>query len=488
MRWLTLIKSVPGATAVPGMLDFPVTGVSCDSRRVGPGFVFVAVKGIRSDGGAYIAEAVSRGARAVIAGPGARPVPGLENFVRVRDARAVLPRLAAEFYGRPAGAIKMTGVTGTNGKTTVTYLIEAILRAQGCVPGVIGTVNYRFKGTVIPAVNTTPGPVELQEILARMRAGGVDNCVMEVSSHALDQGRACGISFSSAVFTNLTRDHLDYHKTFGAYFAAKKKLFTGLKRPAFAVINRDDPFGRRLAGSCPVRVISYSVKGDADITCSEIDTELSGTSLVVRGPTGSFRLTTRLIGIHNIYNLLAAAGWALGEGIAPEVIARAVSRFRPVPGRMERVEYGHGVNVFVDYAHTDDALKNVITALRRLTDSRIFVVFGCGGERDKGKRPRMGRVVSELADYAVVTSDNPRSEDPMEIIRDITRGMKGSRYRVIPDRRAAIAGALAGARAAGAGSVVLIAGKGHEDYQVLKDTTIHFDDREAVRACSRLKK
>jgi UDP-N-acetylmuramoyl-L-alanyl-D-glutamate--2,6-diaminopimelate ligase len=491
MRWRTLIKSIAGSAASTGR-DFLVKGVSSDSRRVGRDYVFVAVKGSRLDGQKYIAEAVSRGARAVIAGPMTVPAhplgPGVEHLVRVRDARAILPQLAARFYGRPADKIKIVGVTGTNGKTTVTYLIEAIVQAQGGVPGVIGTVNYRFKRTVIPALNTTPGPVDLQALLAKMRKAGVDYCAMEVSSHALDQGRTEGIRFSSAIFTNLTRDHLDYHRSFGRYFAAKAKLFTGLARPAFCVINRDDPYGRRLARMCPVKAYTYSVKGGADFTCAEIDTDLSGTSLVVRGPGVSFRLKTRLIGIHNIYNLLAAAGWALAEGFAPEVIIRAIRDFRPVPGRMERVECGRDLSVFVDYAHTDDALRNVITAIRRLTDRRIFVVFGCGGERDKGKRPKMGRVVSELADMAIVTSDNPRSEDPMAIIRDITGGMKGARYRVIPDRQAAIAKALSRARAAGAGSVVLIAGKGHEDYQVLGDKTIHFDDREAVKKCFRSKR
>ena len=491
MRWRTLIKPAGGRRVKSGK-DFTVRGITSDSRRVGKDYVFVAVKGSRSDGGLYIAEAVRRGARAVVTGPiashGSGAISGAENVLLVRDTRAALPALAAEFYGHPADKLEMVGVTGTNGKTTVTYLIESIIRRAGFVPGVIGTVNYRFKGRVLPAPNTTPGPVELQSLLARMRRAGVEYCVMELSSHALDQERAGGINFSSAVFTNLTRDHLDYHRTQGNYFAAKAKLFRGLARSSFAIINRDDPAGRRLMALCPARVYSYSVKGAGDITCGEIDMDISGTSFFVRGFGAGFRLTTRLTGIHNIYNLLAATGWALAQGISEKAIAGAIRDFSPVPGRMERVECGPGLSAFVDYAHTDDALKNVITAIRRLTEGKIIVVFGCGGERDKGKRPRMGRVVSELADYAVVTNDNPRSEDPQAIIRDITGGMKGNTYCVVPDRLEAIAKAAGKARACGPGSVLLVAGKGHENYQLLGNQTIHFDDREAVKKCLRLRK
>ncbi len=391
-----------------------------------------------------------------------------------------MAKLTTEFYGDPSSKIKVIGITGTNGKTTITYLIEALLKKANFQPAVIGTINYRFKNKTISSKNTTPSSVELQSLLARMSKEGVDYAIMEVSSHALDQDRAEGIKFHSSIFTNLTQDHLDYHKTLENYFKAKVKLFKNLAPNSVAVINNDDKYGRRIKNLTKARIITYGIKNKADIIASDIKFDCRKTEFLLSTPKLKINLETSLIGRHNIYNILAAIAWADKEGIDIVTIKSVIKEFSTVPGRLERITAGARFSVFVDYAHTEDALKNIITSLRNLSRRRLIVVFGCGGERDKTKRPKMGRIVSELSDYAVITNDNPRSEDPLEIIKDIKRGIRKNNYCVIPQRMDAIRKSLALARP---GDIVLIAGKGHENYQILKDRVIHFDDREAVKEC-----
>jgi UDP-N-acetylmuramoyl-L-alanyl-D-glutamate--2,6-diaminopimelate ligase len=472
------------------LVDFPVKGISCDSRKTSPDFVFVAVKGAKDDGSKFIAEAIKNGARAIVLKSQSHLPPqqpgkvarSEENvvFMEVEDDRKALAQLASTFYGNPSEKLRTVGVTGTNGKTTITYLIEAILRNCGQVPGVIGTVNYRFQDKVFPSLNTTPGPLELQSMLADMLSSGVTYSVMEVSSHALDQGRIALINFSAAIFTNLTQDHLDYHKNLEEYFSAKSKLFCGLSDSAFSIINSDDPYGLKLKKLSRGVVITYGIDNDCEVKAADLRMDLSSSVFLLQSKSWKGQIKTGLIGRHNVYNILAAFAWALAEGFDPDKVKAALEGFSYVPGRLERFSSRNGFSVFVDYAHTEDALKNVLNALKAIKHNRIIVVFGCGGERDKTKRPKMGFVVSEMADYAIITNDNPRSEDPAQIIEDIKAGINKNNFCVIPERMEAIRRSLSLAKS---GDIVLVAGKGHEDYQVLKDKTLHFDDREVVRQC-----
>ncbi len=440
-------------------LDFEVKGISCNSKEVSDDFIFVAISGNRQDGRKFIGEAINKGARAVIIEPSSYyqviKSPRDIQIIEVRDARKALARLAAEFYGNPSKKIKIIGVTGTNGKTTVTYLIEAILKEALFNPAVIGTINYRLKDKIIPAKNTTPGSIELQSMLHKMLEEGAHYAVMEVSSHALSQDRVECVNFSSAVFTNLTQDHLDYHKTLEDYFQAKAKLFQNITRDSAAVINEDDAYGRRLKRLTGAEIITYGIENRADVMAKDIKADALRTEFRLVSPKEEARIVSPLIGRHNVYNILAAAGVALGEGLDFKVIKSALEKFSSVPGRLENIDFSGGFKVFVDYAHTDDALKNVIGALRQVSKKKIIVVFGCGGERDKAKRPKMGYVVSELADYAVIANDNPRSENPQDIINDIVGGIKKSNYCIIPDRLEAIRKSLSLAQT---GDIVLIAG------------------------------
>ncbi|HTZ11536.1 MAG TPA: UDP-N-acetylmuramoyl-L-alanyl-D-glutamate--2,6-diaminopimelate ligase [Candidatus Margulisiibacteriota bacterium] len=463
--------------------DFQVKGISCNSKEVKKDFIFVAIKGNRQDGASFIDEAIRNGARAVVLQgryPGESNLKSKADFIKVEDTRLALASLATEFYANPSQKIKVIGVTGTNGKTTITYLLEALLKKAKSSPGVIGTVNYRFKDKVFSSRNTTPGPLALQALLAKMRKAKVDYVAMEVSSHALSQRRCDGVNFHSAIFTNLTQDHLDYHKTLGNYFQSKARLFRGLSSSAFAVLNNDDKYARRLKRLTKAKVITYGIDASADVRAVKINLGSFRTEFKVVTRRGEFELCTTLIGRHNIYNILAAVTWALQEGIPLPAIRLAIENFSLVPGRLERVPCGWPFSVFVDYAHTEDALKNMLTALRELSPKNIIVVFGCGGERDKGKRPKMGKVVTELSDYAIITSDNPRSEEPSAIIEDIKKGIDRNNFCVIADRREAIAKSIS---LAGEGDVVVIAGKGHETYQIFKNKTLYFDDREVAREC-----
>jgi len=483
-----LINSIGSYTSSSPFEDFPVRGVSCNSGEVQDGFIFVAIRGTHEDGHKFIDEAIRKGAKAVVVqgsgfpstslGTGRVQGSGKISFIIVEDTRQALAKLAAEFSGRPSRKIKVIGVTGTNGKTTVTYLIEAILQEAGFSPGVIGTVNYRFKDKIIPSKNTTPGPVEIQSLLADMARDGLEYALMEVSSHALDQERIGEIAFHSAIFTNLTQDHLDYHHNLENYFQAKTKLFKNLLPESFAIVNNDDAYADRLKGLTRAKVITYGIERNCDISAENIRSDIAHSEFSVLGRK-DLAMTSHLIGRHNIYNMLASIAWALSEGIKPEIIKSAIQKFSLVPGRMEQITCP-GFYIFVDYAHTEDALNNALRTLRPFSQGRLIVVFGCGGERDKTKRPKMGYTVTELADYAVITNDNPRSEDPQEIINDIKKGIQKENFCVIPERLQAIKESLAMAHS---GDIVLIAGKGHEDYQILNNRREHFDDREAVREC-----
>ncbi|MCM8789840.1 MAG: UDP-N-acetylmuramoyl-L-alanyl-D-glutamate--2,6-diaminopimelate ligase, partial [Candidatus Omnitrophica bacterium] len=469
--------------------DFQVKGISCNSKEVREGFVFIAIRGTKADGSEFIEEAIKRGAEAIVlqsAGHGAigigqrLPASTKIPIIQVKDARRALAKLAQKFYGNPSSKIKVVGITGTNGKTTISYLIEAIIKEAGYAPSVIGTINYRFKDKIIPSKNTTPAPIELQSLLAQMLKTGIDYSIIEVSSHALHQDRTEGMNFHSAIFTNLTQDHLDYHKTIDNYYKSKEKLFRNLKKNSFAVINNDDKYGLKLKSRTKAEVVTYGIVRSSSVMAKDLRFGCRSTSFKLLTPKGKIEILCPLIGLHNVYNVLASCAWAQREDIRFEAIKSAIEKFAPVPGRLERIDFDGKFKVFVDYAHTEDALKNIIASLRRLCRNRLIVVFGCGGDRDKTKRPKMGRVVSELADYAIVTSDNPRSEEPWQIINEIRKGIRKDNYCLIPQRFEAIKRALSIARE---GDIVLVAGKGHEDYQVLRDRIIHFDDRQVIREC-----
>ena len=470
------------------ILNLEIKGVTCNSKEVKPGYAFVAIKGSCQDGNRFIKEAVARGAGIIIVEkkiPKIKIIFAKTKLVAVDDCRKFLAQAALKFYGSPADKIKVIGITGTNGKTTVSYLIEAIAKECGHPCGVIGTINYRFKGKVIAAKNTTPGPEQLQKLLAQMYARGVKYCAMEVSSHALDQDRVAGINFSQAVFTNLTQDHLDYHKNFENYFSAKAKLFSGLPEKSCAIINADDQYACRIKQLTKARIITYGVEKEAMVIAKNINFGMQSTEFSLATPKINLKVKTHLVGRHNIYNILAAVCWGLSENLPTAKIKSAIEKFKNVPGRLEKINCKKGFNIFVDYAHTPDALFNVIRSLRQLVEGKIMVIFGCGGERDKLKRPQMGKIVNDLADYAIITSDNPRSENPDQIIKDIQKGMEKNNYLIIPQRLAAIRKGLS---LANKGDCLLIAGKGHEDYQILKNKIIHFSDRKAAEDCLKLMK
>ena len=470
-----------------GGLDRPVTAVTDDSRAVAAGSLFVAVKGERVDGHEFVGQAVQAGAAAVVA-QGAVETGSLP-LVRVADSRKALGLLGSRFYGDPSAQLAMIGVTGTNGKTTTTYLCKALLEGIGRRVGLIGTVAYQIGSETIPASHTTPGALELQGLLARMIQSGMNSVVMEVSSHALAMDRTAGCEYDAAVFTNLTQDHLDYHGTMEEYFQAKLRLFTGLgggkKTGQRAIVNMDDPRGAEIRAACRVPVWGYAVMSKADLKAEQVRLSMNGTTFAAATPAGTFTVESRLVGEHNVYNLLGAIGVALHAGATCDQVREAVSRVSNVPGRFERVSAGQDFTVVVDYAHTEDALVRLLAAAQALKTDRIITVFGCGGDRDRGKRPKMGRAAVEHSDIVVLTSDNPRTEDPMVILREVEVGVRDAlqgrshvEYHLVPDRREAIGTAV---RLARTGDIVLIAGKGHEDYQIIGTKKFHFDDRKVAR-------
>lgn len=477
--------------AVSSSGDPEVSGITCDSTRVKPGFIFFAVRGQTRDGNQYVQDAIDRGAVAVISDRPANFGRDAIVYIRVRDVALNLAEIACAFYGHPSRKLKMIGITGTNGKTAIAFMVRNILAVAGLKPGLIGTVVYEIGDRVIPAVRTTPEAPVLQALMAKMVAAGCKSAVMEVSSHALVQKRSWGIDFDVTVFTNLTHDHLDYHGTVQNYFQAKSILFKKMSRkrkPAFAVINLDDTWGQELfrMKNIDAEKISYGITDPkAMVHAERVELGPHGSVVGISSPWGKVELNLKLLGRFNVSNALATFAACAALGVDTAIIARVLSDVVVVPGRLEEVPTGRDFQVFVDYAHTADALQNVLTTLREICAHRLLVVFGCGGNRDKKKRPLMGEVVVRLADYAIITSDNPRGEEPVEIIDQIKAGFgTSSRYETIEDRRKAISRILAVAEK---GDIILIAGKGHENYQEFANTILPFDDRKVVRELLEIK-
>lgn len=475
------------AARTAGNLSAVVDGIAHDSRTVRPGNVFVCLVGEKFDGHAYLRDAVARGATAlVVQEDHSASVPDGMPTLFVANTRRALPALASALYGDPSQSLTLIGVTGTNGKTTTTFLIASILRAAGKRAGTIGTLGAELMGEALPSERTTPEADHLQALLAEMRARGAEAVAMEVSSHALAQFRTDGCEYDAAAFTNLTQDHLDFHGTMDAYFEAKMRLFTDYPahstKPFVASVNLDDAHGREIVERTQGRVLTYATQTPADIMAHHIVLEPNRAAFRVTNGDGSidFPVMLNLGGAFQVSNALAAIGVGLGLGIAPETIAEGLASLAAVPGRFEAVPTGRGFHVVVDYAHTPDGLENLLVSARRLNPARVLVVFGCGGNRDRTKRPIMGRLAGSLADVAVVTSDNPRDENSLAIITEIQEGLREATAQVVvePDRRAAIAMALGMARD---GDLVLIAGKGHEDYQEIAGVKYPFDDREVAR-------
>lgn len=510
MRLSELIKNLPDKRVI-GNADIPIAGIAYDSRRVDKGFIFVAISGQHLDGRSFISDAIGRGASVIVAGEAAADT-GVTQVV-VPDVRDAMARLSAAFYREPSRDMTLMGVTGTNGKTTITYLIESILSAAGCNAGVIGTVNYRYAGKTFSAPHTTPEAPDLNMILREMVDNGVTHCAMEVSSHALAQKRVDGCRFTGAVFTNLTQDHLDYHGTMERYFESKSRLFTDFIAGAgggFSVVNIDDPWGKKLL-NCKLQIanckfIRYSLKQDADIWPVKASFSERGIDAILNTPIGRINISSFLLGDYNLQNIMAAVGAGIGLGLDRDVIENGVTSLKKVDGRLERILSKGGFQAVVDYAHTGDALERVLNTLKPLAKGRLITVFGCGGDRDRGKRPVMGEISTRISDFTIITSDNPRSEDPLEIIKEIERGINtGDRgqglgvrkildaefqelqtpnselrtaYAVIPDRHNAIRAAI---NMAAPKDIILVAGKGHEDYQIVGSRRIPFDDTREIK-------
>ncbi|MBT0663805.1 UDP-N-acetylmuramoyl-L-alanyl-D-glutamate--2,6-diaminopimelate ligase [Geobacter pelophilus] len=505
MKLSDLIKAVSPSLA-KGVSDQEIQGLYYDSRIVQPGGLFFALKGTVADGHRFIGLAIERGAAAVVV-EDRSSVPTGFPFIQVENSRLAMALMASAFYRFPTRDVPLVGITGTNGKTTTSYLIEGIMAANGVKAAVLGTVSYRLGEMVLPASHTTPESTELQSIMRTMIDGGATGVVMEVSSHSLDQRRVDGCQFDVGVFTNLTRDHLDFHGSMESYLSAKLRLFKELLQPTSvkptrrAVVNLDDEYGAAVARESVCPVITYSISTTGDVHAVEIKSSLEGISGKLVTPAGTIAFSSGLVGQFNLYNILSAVatGYALGFPLA--TISAGIANHKKVPGRLERVENDLGIGVFVDYAHTGDALENVLQTLSELKTNRILTVFGCGGDRDKGKRPIMGEIAGRLSDLAVITSDNPRTEKPEEIIAQVRagaaalgireydratlgEGLRDKGFIVVPDRRDAIGLTISLAEP---GDIVLLAGKGHEDYQIIGTTKHHFDDREEAAAALSLR-
>ena len=477
MKLMELLSALPRAEAPPAGTDAEILRVSQDSRRIAPGDLFVAIRGFKDDGFAHVEEAIRRGAAAVVSErepPAGVAVP----WVHVSRARIALARLAARLAGEPCEKLVTAGVTGTNGKTTTALLLQALLARRFGSAGFVGTIGYGWGSKRLSADRTTPDAALLQELLGRMVREGIPAASLEVSSHALALDRVEGCRFDVAVFTNLTRDHLDFHGDMDAYFAAKKRLFDLRKPGAPGVVNVSDPYGQRLAAEAPPPIVTYrSGEGSADFRAEAIACDLSGTSFDLVAPRGRLPIRSSLLGRFNVDNLVAAAAAGASLGMELADIGGALASVRRVPGRLEPIEAGQPYTILVDYAHTEDALRRLLLAVRELTDRKIILVFGCGGDRDRGKREPMGRIAGTLADFPIATSDNPRSEDPEAILDEVEAGLKASgatKYLRIADRREALRAAIG---LANPGTVVVIAGKGHETVQVIGDREEPFDDR-----------
>lgn len=478
-----------------------IKGIAYHSKRVEEGFLFVAIRGLEFDGHQFIEEAVERGAKAVLLEEG-REAPD-RTTIFVPNSRQALAKVASNFYRDPSSKVKLVGITGTNGKTTTAYLLESIFKKTGYSVGVIGTINYRYGQKVISASNTTPESLDLQRILREMVSGGVSHVIMEVSSHGLDLDRVWGCQFDHAIFTNFTSDHLDYHKTLEHYFESKRKLFADFLKQSgkprrFAVTNSDDPRGEEVVKGIDLPVIRYGMGPSCDVTADQMVCTFDGLSCRLKTPRGECSVRSTLMGQHNLYNILAAASTAIAMDIPLETIKDGIEALEGVSGRFEKVENRKGIHVIVDYAHTHDALERVLLGIRNIQgDGKIITVFGCGGDRDRTKRPLMGAVAGTYSDLAILTSDNPRTEDPLAIMDEVEKGLRSlpleewhrhdvwawrtkRGYLRIPDRKEAIRTAI---RLAQPLDTVLIAGKGHENYQIIGRQTFPFDDRvEAQKA------
>lgn len=504
MKLDTLLSGLDVKTIL-GSTERSVIGIACDSRQVKPGDLFVAVSGFQSDGHDYLKQAAEKGAVALVI-DAAHELSDEEQHdfkekykdiavVAVENSRRSLALISDTFYGGPSRRLKLVGVTGTNGKTTTTYLLKSVLEAFGERVGLLGTINYQICGEILPAPNTTPDSLELTRFLARMVEKRASYAVMEVSSHALALNRVDGCRFEATIFTNLTQDHLDFHKSMEDYFQSKLSLFTRLDERAKAIVNADDPYSAQILRYSGAPVMTYGLSRDADVSAVDVTMDATGLSFTALTPKGGVKITSPLTGRHNLYNVLAALAFAISQGIPADTAARGLATMKQVPGRFERIEHTGNFTVIVDYAHTSDALERALEAARMIVPpgAKLFVLFGCGGDRDTGKRPLMGEVAGRLADRVFVTSDNPRSENPADIIEQILPGVRGglaasykdsSACDVFEDRREAITAAV---KELEKGDVLLIAGKGHEDYQILGDRKIHFDDREVAAEAVRLK-
>ena len=502
---------------ISGPLEKDIRGIAYDSRNVKEDFLFVAVRGFSTDGHDYVGDALNRGAAGVVV----ERTLDLHNettVIEVEDSRRALALLSSAFYGTPSGRLSLIGVTGTNGKTTTSYIIKSILEAWGRKTGLLGTIQYITGTKVLPAFHTTPESLDLQRYFREMADNGLDCAVVEVSSHALALKRVEGCSFKVAVFTNFSQDHMDFHGTMKEYFKAKTLLFDYLERDGCAVLNIDDPVVGSLAGKLKCRVITCGIGGEAVIRAENItdhrmrqktsppvgfargerggqttehrqdateDRRQMGLSFDIQTPEGKLAVQSELIGRNNIYNILMSAGAAYAFGVSADAIVAGINKVKPVDGRFERIEEGQDFLCMVDYAHTEDSLKKLIEEARLVTKGRVITVFGCGGDRDRTKRPRMGTIAADLSDLVIITSDNPRSEEPMEIIKDIMQGIKKDNYIVEADRAKAIEKAVSAARV---GDSVLVAGKGHEDYQEIKGVRYPFSDKEALKRALKNKK
>lgn len=471
--------------AAPEVLGRRVSGAAYDSRKVTRDSLFFAFAGARADGRSFAGDAIARGALAVLS-----ELPPPEGFtapwIELEHGRQALALIAGRLFGHPDRRLRICGITGTNGKTTTAYLLDSIFRRAGKTTAMIGTIEYRLAGRTLPAVNTTPESLDLFELFSELERQGGTHVSMEVSSHALALGRVYGIQFHTAVWTNLTRDHLDFHRTMDDYFAAKQRLITGAGAPPprYAAVNSDDAYGRSLKIPDETEVLWYGLEDGAAVRAVRAVSDFTGLHMEIQYRGRSYKVESPLVGQVNVYNILAAWCAACAQELDPEVIAEGIARLKAVPGRFERVDEGQPFLVVVDYAHTDDALRNTIATARALTDKRVITLFGCGGDRDRAKRPLMGVAAAENSDIVVVTSDNPRTEDPLAIINDALVGLRrlDTPHFIEPDREKAIRKAI---EQAGPGDVVILAGKGHETYQDLGTHKIHFDDREVARSVLR---
>jgi len=479
MRLKDVLAGMP-LKKLNGSEDEEIQGIAYSSKSVKPGDMFAALKGVKKDGFEFVGEALNNGA-AVILSDQPKPENLAKAWIQVSDTREALAQCSANFYSHPSQKMKVVGITGTKGKTTITYLLEEILNKTQFVPGIIGTISYKGPGMNLTARLTTPEAPDLQRLLSEMLAKGATHCVMEVSSHALELKRVVGIGFDVVVFANLSGDHLDYHQSMDRYFEAKKKLFFLNHKKRMAVVNRDDPWGQKLIAQLPAGAITFGIEPGAMVAAENINLTEKGIETLVKYPSGQLTLSSPLLGKPNLYNILASIAVALTLNLPVSAIKEGIASLKGIPGRFEKIDNSLGLHVFVDYAHTDDALKNLLETVRGFNPRRIILVFGAGGDRDKTKRPRMGEAAGRLADWTIITSDNPRSEDPLAIISDIEAGIKKTgtqNYQIIPNRREAIEQALS---LGTEGDYILVAGKGHEDYQIIKDQILHFDDAEVIQ-------